>query len=130
VVSGEVVDAGRMLLTIVDPQRLWLTLHVPQSEARCLALGQVIKFMPDGQANEVTASVIWIGTSAEETTRTVPVRAEIANDQGILRASMLGRGRIVLREETKAIVVPRDAVQMFHGTPVVFVRDPSFLRPD
>jgi membrane fusion protein, heavy metal efflux system len=130
VVAGEVVDAGKALVTVVDPQRLRLTLHVPQSEARRLALGQVVKFLPDGQSDEVTAQASWIGTSADETTRTIPVRAEITNEQRTLRASTLGRGRIVLREEANAIVVPRDAIQVFHGTPVVFVRDPRFLKPD
>lgn len=130
VVGGEVVEAGRTLVTIVDARHLRLTVHVPQGDSRRLALGQVIKFQPDGQADEVIGQATWIGTSADEMTRTIPVRSEIPNDGQLLRASTLGRGRIVLREEANAIVVPRGAVQIFQGTPIVFVRDPGFLKAD
>lgn len=130
VVSGEVVEAGQLLFVVADPRRLWVTLHVPQEQARRIAVGQVVKFRPDGATTEIASRVAWIGTSADETTRNVPVRAEVANDKGELRASTLGQGRIVLREIANALVVPRDAVQLYRGTPVVFVRHPNYLKAD
>lgn len=129
-VVGEVVDSGRVLFVVVDPKRLWLTMHVPQDQARRVALEQGVKFRPDGTAVEVVSKVGWIGTTADETTRTVPVRADVANEIGELRASTLGLGRIVVRETPNAIVVPREAVQVFHGTTIVFVRHPRFLNAD
>jgi cobalt-zinc-cadmium efflux system membrane fusion protein len=57
------------------------------------------------------------------------VRAEADNAGGALRASALGRGRVVFRELPKAVVVPHDAVHPFRGRTVVFVRDPDFLKP-
>jgi cobalt-zinc-cadmium efflux system membrane fusion protein len=129
VVAGEVVEPGKVLFVVVDPSRLWLTLHVGPQDARRVAIGQTVKFRPDGQSDEFEGRLNWIGTAADETTRTVPVRAELANGAGLLRASTLGQGRIVLRTEPNAVVVPHEAVQSFRGSPVVFVRDPTFLEP-
>ena len=129
VVTGEVVEAGRVLFGVVDPSRVWVTLHVGPEDARRVAAGQKAFFRPDGSAREHPATVVWVGTAADETTRTVPVRAEADNAAGALRASTLGRGRVVLREEPKAVVVPHAAVHPFRGGAVVFVRDPDFLKP-
>lgn len=129
VVMGERVEPGQMLFVVVDPRRLWLTLHVGADDVRRVAPGQPVSFKPDGLAEEVAGTVSWVGTSADETTRTVPIRAELANDAGRLRASTLGRGRIVLRTAPDAVVVPPKAVHMLDGASIVFVRDPDFLKP-
>lgn len=128
VVSGEIVESGKVLFVVVDPIRVWVTLHVGAEDARRVAVGQKVFFRPDGDTREHPAAVVWVGTAADETTRTVPVRAEADNTAGVLRASTLGRGRVVLREVPKAVVVPHEAVHPFRGRTVVFVRDPDFLK--
>lgn len=130
VVAGEVVEAGKVLFVVVDPSRVWVALHVRAEDARRVTVGQKVFFRPDGDTSEHPASVVWVGAAADETTRTVPVRAEADNKAGALRASALGRGRVVFREVPKAVVVPHETVQLFRGRPVVFVRDPDFLKPD
>jgi cobalt-zinc-cadmium efflux system membrane fusion protein len=87
-------------------------------------------FRPDGSPHDYPASVVSVGTAADDKTRTVPVRAAADNAAGELRASTLGRGRVVLREVPKALTVPHEAVRSFGGRSVVFVRDPDFLKPD
>jgi cobalt-zinc-cadmium efflux system membrane fusion protein len=129
VVAGEVVAAGKVLFVVVDPTRVWVTLHVGTEDARRATAGQKVFFRPDGDTREYPATVVWVGTAADEVTRTVPVRAEADNAGGALRASALGRGRVVFRELPKAVVVPHDAVHPFRGRTVVFVRDPDFLKP-
>lgn len=129
VVAGEVVEAGKALFVVVDPSRVWVTLHLGAEDARRVAVGQKTFYRPDGGPREHPAAVVWVGTAADEATRAVPVRAEAENAAGALRASTLGRGRVVLREEPKAVVVPHEAVQSFRGRTIVFVRDPGFLKP-
>jgi cobalt-zinc-cadmium efflux system membrane fusion protein len=130
VVTGEVGEPGRALFVVADPRRVWVTLHVPAADAGRVAVGRVVRFRTDGSAEEYGGKVEWIGRLADEATRTVPVRATLPNDSGRLRAGTLGQGRVVLRQEAKAIVVPHEAVQEFRGAPVVFVRDPDYLKPD
>jgi cobalt-zinc-cadmium efflux system membrane fusion protein len=129
VVVGEVVQGGKVLFVVVDPSRVWLILNVSPVDIGRVKVGREGVFRPDGVPEEFTGRVTWVGTAAGETTRAVPVRVELPNPGGQLRASMFGQGRIILRKEPNALVVPSEAVQMFHGTPVVFVRDANYLKP-
>jgi cobalt-zinc-cadmium efflux system membrane fusion protein len=128
-VAGEAAEPGRPLFVIADARRVWVTLHVRAADAGRVAVGQAVRFRTDGSADEFGGKVEWIGRAADEATRTVPVRAALPNDAGRLRAGTLGQGRVVLRQEAKAVLVPHDAVQVFRGNPVVFVRDPNYLKP-
>lgn len=128
-VAGETAEPGRPLFVVVDPRRVWVTLHARSDDAGRVALGQTVRFRADGLTEEFIGQVGWIGRAADGSTRTVPVRVTLPNDAGRLRAGALGQGRVILRRETKALLVPNDAVQVFRGTPVVFVRDPSYLKP-
>ncbi len=130
VVAGEPVDTRKVLFVVADPRQLRLTLHIRPNETRWAKLGQTVHFRPDGATSDVTGRVTWVGVNADETTRTVPIWAELANRDGKLRASTLGTGRIVLREESDAVVIPARAIQMVEGVPVVFVRDKDYFTSD
>jgi multidrug efflux pump subunit AcrA (membrane-fusion protein) len=71
-------------------------------------------------------NVSWISTSVDEKTRTLKVRANLTNPKGRLRASTFGQGRIILREEKRAIVVPNEAVHWEGDCHVAFVRDKHY----
>ena len=130
VIAGEVVDPEDVLLVVADARQMWVNLNVPAADARWVQAGQAVRFRPDGIKSDFTGEVGWIGTSADETTRTIPVRVVMPNDNAKLRASALGVGRIVLREEPHAITVPNEAVQKVGGCEVVFVRDKDYLKPN
>jgi cobalt-zinc-cadmium efflux system membrane fusion protein len=131
VVEGEVVDTSRTLFGVADVNRMWLVLDVRQEDAKYLSLGQPVLFRPsDSDEAEIRGSVSWISTAADDVTRTVKVRADLPNANGGLRSNTFGAGRIVLRDEPKAIVVPGEAVHWDGTCHVVFVRDKSYLQPD
>jgi membrane fusion protein, heavy metal efflux system len=127
VVAGEGVDTTKSIFVVADPRRLWLTLHVRQEEVKHLALGQPVRFHPDGDREEAAGKVAWISTEVDEKTRTVKVRANLENAAGRLRANAFGAGRIILREEKYAVVVPKEAVHWDGDCHVVFVRDKDYL---
>lgn len=128
-VAGEMAEPGRPLFVVADPRRVWVTLHVRADDAARVTPGQAVRFRTDGSAEEFGGKVEWVGRAADEATLTVPVRAAVPNDAGRLRAGTLGQGRVALRREAKAVLVPHDAVQLFRGTPVVFVRHHDYLKP-
>ena len=130
VIAGEVVDPADVLFVVADPRQMSVNLNVLATDASWVQVGQAVRFQPDGVKAEFSGQVAWIGTSADETTRTIPVRAVMPNADGKLRASALGVGRIVLREGPHAITVPNEAVQTVGGCQVVFVRDKDFLKPN
>jgi cobalt-zinc-cadmium efflux system membrane fusion protein len=130
VIAGEAVDTTRVLFVLANPERMWLTLHVAPDEAPWLKVGQPVQFRPDGTTDEFSGKLTGIGKAADEKTRRVPVRAELANKKGHLRAFTFGLGKVVLREEPKGVLVPSAAVQSDGRCRFVFVRDKDFLKPD
>ncbi|OHB81608.1 MAG: efflux transporter periplasmic adaptor subunit [Planctomycetes bacterium RBG_16_64_12] len=131
VVAGEVVDSSRVLFQLADTSRMWLTLNVSVEDAGRIVLGQPVRFRPDGSRDEVSGTLVWISTTADQQTRMVTVRAELPNPKGQLRNETFGAGRIVLREEQEAIVVPNEAIHWEGCCHVVFVRDKGYFdKPD
>jgi cobalt-zinc-cadmium efflux system membrane fusion protein len=129
VVCGEVVDSSKVLFVVADVRQLWLTLDLRLEDAQSVRLGQKVRFRPDGSKDEADGSITWISTEADNKTRTIKARAILDNQEGRLRASIFGAGRVILREESRAIVVPNGAVHWEGDCFVVFVRDKSFLKP-
>lgn len=128
VVPGEPVDASKVLFVVADVSRMWLTLNLRLEDARLVAVGQPVRFKPDGSKAEATGKVAWKSTAVDERTRTVKVRADLDNPEGKLHAFTFGTGQVVLREEKDAIVVPNEAVHWEGCCHVVFVRDKDFLK--
>lgn len=126
-VAGEVLDVTRVLFQVADTSRMWLTLSVSAEDAGRLALGQPVRFRPDGSRDEATGKLVWISTAADHQTRMVSARAELPNPNAQLRNETFGSGRIVLREEQEAIAVPNEAVHWEGDCHVVFVRDKGFF---
>lgn len=129
-VVGEVVNRGTQMFRLSDTRTVWLDLRVPAEEASVAKLGQEIRYRPDGQVTEHHGKVIWISSNVDRQTRTVRVRAELANDDGSLRNESFGLGQIVLRDESDTIVVPDSSVQWDGENTLVFVRDKRFFEKD
>jgi cobalt-zinc-cadmium efflux system membrane fusion protein len=77
---------------------------------------------------EISGTLDWISTASDHETRTVKVRVNLPNEGGRLRANTFGTGRIILREEPQAIVVPSEAVHWDGCCKIVFVRDKNFFE--
>lgn len=132
VVEGEVVNSSKVLFVIADVNHVWLYLNVRAEDARRLKVGQDVYFRPDGSKEDVVGRLTWISTAVDERTRTVDARAELVNPAGKdrLRASTFGTGRIILRREKGALVVPPESVQQVDADFVVFVRDKNYMKAD
>jgi RND family efflux transporter MFP subunit len=121
-VVGEIVEAGRQIFEVADVSKMWVVLFVSKEDASRVAVGQPIRFHPDGAATECESEISWISTAVDDETRTLEVRAEI-NGQASqsLRANTYGSGRIELARVGTAVVVPSQSVQWDGSRWVVFV---------
>jgi len=133
-VAGEQVEAGKPLFVVADTRLMRLTFQVRQEDAHLLRArdttkgtpGQEVRFRAGRSDREVAGEVVWVSSEADEKTRTVQVGADLANPDGQLRANTFGSGRIILREEPQAVLVPSEAVQWVVDSHLVFVRDKNF----
>lgn len=127
VVAGEVVETSRPMFTVSDPRRMWLILSVRQEDAKYVRRGLTVQFRSDNTDQQVNGEIAWISPAVDQHTRTLQVRVIVANEDGSLRDKTFGTGRIVLRKEPNAIVVPSDALQSTPDAHFVFVRDKNYF---
>lgn len=129
-VVGEVVTAEDVLYTVADPRHMWLTLAVPQEDAPYVKRGLRVDFITDDGALKTGGNISWVSPTVDERTRTLQARVVLENPESKLRDKTFGAGRILLREEPQAVVVPRAAVQSTGDATFVFVRDKNYLKKD
>ena len=131
-VAGEVVETTSPLFSVADIDQMWLVLDVREEDVKLLSLGQRVLFHPTngGDEPDVEGLLSWMSTSVDDQTRTVEVRADVPNAEGRLRANTFGTGRVLLRQEAHAVVVPNEAVHWDGCCHVVFVRDKNYLIAD
>lgn len=120
-VVGEIVEAGRQIFEVADVSRMWVVLSVNKEDAAKVAMGQTVRFLPDGTDRECESTVSWISTEVNDETRTLEVRAEITGaEREQLRANTFGSGRIEIARLGTALVVPSASVQWDGARWVVF----------
>jgi membrane fusion protein, heavy metal efflux system len=129
-VAGESVDPTHVLFAVANLDPLWLMLDVHFEDVQYLRNGQAVHFRPDGAKTEPTGTITWISPEADERTRTVKVRVQMDNADHSLVVRAFGCGRVVLRQEKKAILIPSEAVQWEGCCNVVFVQDKNSGTPD
>ena len=122
-VRGELVDTGRHLFTLADRSMMWAMLNIPEAHLARVKEGQTVELQFDSIPGQVfTGKLTWISSEVDERTRMVRARAEVPNSEGILRAGMFARARILTRSPESAVILPESALQQVEGKPLVFVK--------
>ncbi len=121
---GESVDANNVLFVIVDTSEMWLMADLYERDLLQLRVGLPAHFTVDGMPGvSFEGRVTWISSQVDDRTRTVRLRADLPNPDGILRAKMFGQARIVIHENEEVVGVPVDAVQTDGCCQLVFVQE-------
>ena len=131
-VKDEAADPTKPLFVVADTGRVWLTLRVRPDDADRVKPGQVVRFRHAGHTGPAAwdiGAVAWVSPSADEKTRTVPVRVGLTNSSDRHHANTFGTAEVVLRAEAGAVVVPSAAVHWEGCCHVVFVRDREYESP-
>ncbi len=134
---GMSVDANEELFRIVNPDRLWVHLHVPEAWAPRLRASANAEFQLIGdtrwlplrvtpsEGQEISATLINVGRSVDERTRTVSVFFELEGaiaEEESLRVGASLRARLPVGEEASGIRLPASAVLDAEGRDIVIVQ--------
>ena len=121
-VTGQRVDAGASLFTVLDPRLLHLQLHVPASYASRLGGVEAATFAPEGsRAVYRTTRLLSVGVALDPITRAVPVTFEVSNANGMFKTGMLVKGRLLSAVPDSSLAVPAEAIVDEDGILVVYV---------
>jgi membrane fusion protein, heavy metal efflux system len=122
-VRGALVEVGKSLFTLADRSNMWAMLNIPESALARVKEGQAVELQVEALPGRTfKGKLTWISAEVDERSRMARARAEIPNPDGVLRARMFAKARILARTAEKAMLLPSSAICSLEGKPFVFVR--------
>jgi cobalt-zinc-cadmium efflux system membrane fusion protein len=122
---GELIDPSKPLFTIGDFDTVWLKADVFEKDLPKIKIGQPIELKVDSFPDKVfTGKLDYVANQIDSDTRTLAVRAEVSNPQGLLKPKMFARMKIIVGLQ-KVLSIPTTAVQDTRTTKVVYVPESS-----
>jgi cobalt-zinc-cadmium efflux system membrane fusion protein len=123
VVVGQLADPSKTLFEVGDLSKLWLVAHVFERDAvRVQQNGAATATFPALPGKPRDATIKWIGREVDAASRTIAVRLEVDNSDGVLRPGMTTTVSIPLGDPNQqALCVPAASVQRVGDDWVVFV---------
>ena len=110
------------LFVITDPSSLWVQIDAHERDLPGLRPGNPVELrVPSLPQHSFTARIDSIADFIDPQTRTIKVRAEVANPQRLLKSDMLGTVRLQQRIE-QGVSVPASAVLLQGTQHTVFVK--------
>ncbi len=126
---GEMAQPGFPLLVIVDNSKLYLEAEVPQEQLHSIAVGSVAEVEVSGIAHKkLTGRVYKINPAVRPDVRVAMIRIRLDNSEGLLRAGMFAKARVVIKRALDVVVVPREAVYEEGNEHYVFVVEGQTAR--
>ena len=119
---GQTADPSKPLFRIGDVSTLWLTVHAFERDAVRLAKGAPARITFAAiPGRTFQGSVALIGQSVDPDSRTVAVRIDLANREGLLRPGMSATAWLPVGEQGTLLAVPAAAVQRVRDRWCVFI---------
>lgn len=119
--EGSLLTPGTVISTLDDVSIMKLDFRIPEVYLADVRTGQDIAARSIVYRDrDFPGTITVVGSRVDPVTRSVAVRAEIANDENRLRPGMLMTVRLALNE-TDALVVPERAVIASQGQQYVYV---------
>jgi multidrug efflux pump subunit AcrA (membrane-fusion protein) len=129
VTAGEFVGDDHLLFRVVDMQKLFIDAEVSEYDLAKVEASSGAKFRLSAYPNRIFSiygpgdgRLIHIGAVVNPESRTVAVRYEVPNVDGLLRLGMFADVMIETGRRQNAIVVPRRSVIDDSGEPIVYVQ--------
>jgi len=123
VALGQMIDPEHVAFRIGDLGSVWLVAHVFERDAVRVAVGTPARVtLAAFPGQPFTGRVTYIGRQVEAASRTIPVRVELANPQGLLRPGMSASAWLQVSTAGQNVVaVPVAALQRVRDQWAVFV---------
>ena len=125
--SGESVEEGKLLFTVIDLDRVWLQARVFEPDIPKVEGARSAWFTVEGYAepfvvDEKNGKLVTIGRVIDPQTRTVPVIFELANPEGRLRIGQFARVYVATGAASRGLAIPESAIVEEGGKPVAYVQ--------
>ena len=117
--SGDVVQPGSALFTVVDPSSMRLEASVPAEQLSEIRIGVPVTFTVSGYpGREFVGRIVRVNPTADPTTRQVRIYVSIPNAGRTLVGGLFATGRVSTASRT-GLVVPTSAIDQRGTAPSV-----------
>jgi Cu(I)/Ag(I) efflux system membrane fusion protein len=123
--EGDYVKTGSPIFRLTGLSRVWAVVRVYEKDLPYLQKGMKIQFETQAYPGKTfTGTLNFISPEVDAQTRTVEVRADVANPEGLLKPGMLIEAKITKTKKGKpsVITVPETAVLWTGKRSVVYVK--------
>lgn len=135
IASGEAIEEGKILFTVIDLDRVWLQAQVfepdiPKVEGARAAWFTIEGYEDPFTVDDANGRLIAVGRVIDPQSRTVPVIFEVSNAGGRLRIGQFAKVSIATGRPLRGLAVPESALVEEAGklTAYVQVEGESFER--
>ena len=120
---GESVSPNDTLFIVADLARVWVVGRVYEQQISQVALGMAAMLTLNAYPGRSwSGTVDFVGARLDESTRTLAIRVQVDNPNGLLRPGLFGTLQLTSAEPAGSVVlVPLTAVQIVENRAVVFV---------
>ena len=118
---GELIDPTKPLFTIGNFQTVWLKADVFEKDISKVKIGQPIELKVDSFPDRLFKGRLdYVANQVDADTRTLAVRAEVVNQDGLLKPKMFARMKIIVGRQ-KVLAIPTAAIQDTRTSKVVYI---------
>jgi multidrug efflux system membrane fusion protein len=127
--TGQYVQVGTVMATLVRRDPLLLRFKVPQREAAQLRIGLVANFKVRDNVKDYTARIVHVAATADDTARMVEVTGEVVERDDLdLRPGAFAEIVIAVSAPREAPVIPQTAIRPSEKGYVAFVVEGEIAR--
>ncbi len=119
---GQYVQRGMALTSLISQNPMKAEFRVPERFLRQIEIGQTINLTLAAYPKEVfSGEVYFIDPQLETTSRTVLVKARVANEDGRLRRGMFANLNLIVTVKEKAVLIPESALMWKQENAMAYV---------
>jgi len=120
---GENVSPDDTLFVVADLSRVWVMGRVYEQQVAQVSGGMTASLRLNAYPGRTwKGTVDFVGAVLDEETRTLPVRVELNNPDGLLRPGLFGSLRLMPgQKQGSTILIPLEAVQTINQQAMIFV---------
>jgi membrane fusion protein, heavy metal efflux system len=99
------------VMVVGDLSTVWLTANVRETDVPFVRVGQPVEVHVTAYPDKVfKAKITFVAASVDPNTHRLPIRAEVANEEGLLKPEMWADFRIATGASRKGLAVPAQAI--------------------
>lgn len=122
-VIGERASPEKPLVAVADMSRMWVAIDIYEQDLPRVEVGQRVYFwLPALPTKRFRGKTVASAGAVDEQTRTIRFYADVKNREGLLRAHMFGKAKLVIKPAEPKLLIPKAALQDDGDCKLVFIQ--------